>query len=798
MKFSASWLKEHLATGADAATLAGAATNIGLEVERVDDKAARLAGFTVARVISAEPHPNAGRLRVCQVDTGRGIVQVVCGAPNARAGLTGVFAPPGSYIPGLDLSLKVATIRGVQSHGMLCSERELELSAEHDGIIELAERHATGTPAALALGLDDAIFDVAITPNRGDCTSVHGIARDLAAAGVGVLKHSPPPGVAAAFRSPIGISLELPAGMEIACPIFAGRIIRGAQNRPSPEWLQKRLMLAGLRPISAIVDVTNYIAHGWGRPLHAFDAATLKGNMRARLAHDGETFLALDGRSYRLDSEMVVIADEAVARGIAGVMGGADSACSEATTTIFLESALFDPIRTARTGRVLGIVSDARYRFERGVDPEFVVPGLELASSLILELCGGEASEITVAGRVPDWRHTIPFEPSEVKRLGGVDLQNESVTGILRKLGFEIQGTGPLQVMPPSWRSDVHEMADLVEEIIRIHGLEKVPSTPMSRPYAIARPVVTESQKRAGLVRRALAARGFAEGVHYSFIPRRDAGLFGGGDQAREVENPISSDLDSMRPSLIPSLLAAAARNQARGIAQIRLFELGAQFESGHPGAQSSMAAGIRAGEPRRHWTKISIRPDVFAAKADAMAALEAVWPGAHSALVKAGAAGWYHPGRSGTIATGARPLAYFGELHPRIGLAFDLKGPISGFEIFLDAIPGARLRPSKARPKLDVADLMPVERDFAFVVDNNVTADQVVKAARGAERKLVESVELFDVYEGKTVPDGKKSLAIAVTIQPLERTLTDLEIEEVAQKIVSAVGKATGGALRR
>ncbi len=797
MKFSVSWLKEHLSTEADPAAIAEAATNLGLEVERIDDKAATLAAFRVARVLSAEPHPNADRLRICRVDTGDGIAQVVCGAPNARTGLTGVFAPPGTYIPGSGITLKVASIRGVESQGMLCSERELQLSDEHDGIIELPERFATGTPAATALGLDDAILDVAITPNRGDCTSVHGIARDLAAAGTGLLNRfalSPFPGK---FRSPVAISLELPPGKESACPIFAGRVIRGLKNGPSPEWLQNRLSSAGLRPISAVVDITNYVAHGWGRPLHAFDAARLEGVMRARLAHRGETLLALDGKNYCLDPEMLVIADGAAARGIAGVMGGEDSSCTDATTAIFLESALFDPVRTARTGRLLGIVSDARYRFERGVDPEFVLPGLELATRLIIQLCGGEASEIVIAGRVPEWRRAIRFDPSEVKRLGGLDLPRESIGEILQRLGFEISDADGTEVTPPSWRSDVHEKADLVEEVVRIHGLDKVPSTPMARPHAIARPVVTELQNRAGLARRALAARGFAEGVHYSFIRRDHAVPFGGGDEARELENPISADLDSLRPSLLPSLLAAAARNQARGIAHVQLFELGAQFESGHPGAQSSIAAGIRAGEPARHWTKNVVRPDIFAAKGDALAALDSVWPGVQSALVKAGAAQWYHPGRSGTISAGARPLAYFGELHPRIIRTFDLKGPVSGFEIFLDALPPAKSRTSKTRPKLDAPGLMPVERDFAFVLESNISADQVVKAARGAERRLIETVEVFDVYEGKGVPEGRKSLAIAVRIQPHERTMTEAEIGEVAQKIVRAVGKATGGVLR-
>ena len=797
MKFSLTWLKDHLDTPEDASTIADMATNIGLEVEDLEDKSTALAAFTVARIISAEPHPNADRLRVCRVDTGDGVEQVVCGAPNARTGLVGVFAAPGTHIPGSGLSLKVTTIRGVESRGMLCSERELRLSDEHEGIIELPDSFAPGSPAAEALGLNDAVLDIAITPNRGDCTSVHGVARDLAAAGTGVLRSQPLDAVSAKFPSPIRVSLDFPPGAESACPLFAGRAIRGLRNAPSPKWLQQRLKSVGLRPISAIVDVTNYVAHGWGRPLHAFDAAKLSGNMRARFAHDGEKLLALDGKEYALDPETVVIADDAGARAIAGVMGGEDSGCTDSTTEIFLESAYFDPVRTGRTGRVLGIHSDARYRFERGVDPEFVVPGLELATQLILELCGGEASEPTISGRAPEWRRTIRFDPAEVTRLGGFVLPDQEIRRILESLGFLISGSGVLDVVPPPWRSDVHGKADLVEEIVRIHGLDKVPSTPMSRPYAIARPVTTEAQRRVALATRALAGRGFAQAVHYSFIPRAHAQLFGGGDAARELENPISTDLDSLRPSLIPSLLAAAARNQARGIGHIRLFELGAQFLSGQPGAQISVAAGIRAGEPPRHWMKSSVRPDVFAAKFDALSALEAIWPGAQSVPVKAAAAPWYHPGRSGTVAAGPKPLAFFGELHPRIIAAFDLKGPVSAFEVFLDAIPAARSRVSKARARLDVSDLMPLERDFAFVVESRVSADQVVRAARGADRKMIEAVELFDVYDGKTLPEGKKSLAISVTIQPRERTLTDAEIEEIAQKVVNSVVKATGAVLR-
>ena len=797
MKFPLSWLKDHLETDADAARIADALTNIGLEVESVEDKAAALKAFSVARVVSAEPHPNADKLRLLQVVTGHGTVQVVCGAPNARAGLVGVFAPPGTYIPGSDMTLAIAKIRGVESRGMMCSERELQLSDEHQGIIELDPATPVGMPAAAALGLTDPVIDVAITPNRGDCTSVYGIARDLAAAGLGALRTDAVAAVPGRFPSPIRISLDFPNGVESACPIFAGRLIRGVKNGPSPEWVQKRLKAVGLRPISALVDVTNLVAHDRGRPLHVFDAAKLKGNMHARLANPGETLVALDGKTYTLDSEMTVIADDAAARGIAGVMGGEDTGCTESTADVFVESAFFDSVRTARTGRTLGIVSDARYRFERGVDPEFVVPGLEFATKLILEFCGGEPSEIVVAGAVPQWRRTIAFPPSEVKRLAGLSLPGGEIVRIMTNLGFAVAEGEVLSVEPPSWRADVHGAADLVEEIVRIHGLEHVPPAALSRPYAVARPVLTTAQRRAVSARRALANRGFDETVHFSFIPRAHAELFGGGDKGRRLENPISADLDSLRPSLLPSLLVSAARNQARGFLYAELFELGAQFLSGQPGAQANVAAGIRAGEPPRHWLKRAAAPDIFAAKADALAALEAAWGQPVTAPVAANAPHWYHPGRSGVISLGPKPLAYFGELHPRIAATFDLKGPVAGFEIFLDAIPEPKAHATKAKGKLDASDLMAIERDFAFIVDAATTAAEIVKAARGAERQMTEAVEVFDVYEGKGVPDGKKSLAISVRLQPRERTLTEAEIDGIAQKIVNAVAKATGGVLR-
>jgi phenylalanyl-tRNA synthetase beta chain len=797
MKFTLSWLKDHLETEADAQTVADKLTSIGLEVESIEDAGARLKDFTVAHVVSAEKHPNADKLKLCMVDTGSGQpVQVVCGAPNAHTGMKAVFAKPGVIMPASGAELKIGTIRGVESRGMLCSARELMLGDDHDGIIELPANAKVGDLASHALGLNEPVIDVSITPNRGDATSVYGIARDLAAAECGALKDGSVTPVAGKFPCPTKIALNLSAETASACPIFAGRLVRDVKNGPSPARVQERLKAVGLRPISALVDVTNLLSLDRGRPLHVFDADKLVGDLQARLAKDGEQLVALDGKTYTLDSAMTVIADEKAARGIAGVMGGEDTGCTEATTSVFVESAYFDPARTAQTGRKLGIVSDARYRFERGVDPEFVVPGLELATKLILEFCGGEPSEIVVAGRVPDWKRAIAFTPAAVKRLAGIDVAKPEIERILGNLGFVVTGDDPLMVQPPSWRGDIEGVADLVEEVVRIYGLENVPSAAMSRSNAVARPTLTPAQRRTRLARRALAARGFNETINFSFIPRAHAALFGGGDEARQLENPIAADLDALRSSVLPSLLAAAQRNQARGFGDLMLFEIGAQFASGMPGAQATVAAGVRIGEPQRSWAKSGHAPDAFDAKADMLAAIETAMGGAMTAPIKSGAAAWYHPGRSGTLALGPKVLAYFGELHPKVLAAFDLKGPASVFEIFLDAIPEPKSK-GKARATFAPSQFQPVDRDFAFVADAGVTADQLIKAAKGAERELIERVDVFDQYEGKGVPEGKKSLAIAVRLQPKDKTLTDAEIDAIAQKIVAAVTKATGGTLR-
>ncbi len=806
MKFTLSWLNDHLdidaGSGVDAAAIADKLTAIGLEVESVADVGARIADFTVAHVVSAEKHPNADKLKLCMVDTGADIVQVICGAPNAHTGMKAVFAKPGVVIPVSGEVLKVGAIRGLESRGMLCSERELLLSDEHTGIIELPAEAEIGAPAAQALGLDDPVIDVSLTPNRGDCASVHGIARDLAAAGLGRLKSGAIHKVPGKFKSPIAVSLQFAPETRAACPLFVGRYIRGVTNGPSPKWLQERLRAVGLRPISALVDVTNLLSLDRGRPLHVFDADKLVGHMHARLAEEGEQLLALDGKTYKLDSAMCVIADDKAARGIAGVMGGEETGCTETTVNVFVESAFFDPVSVAATGRKLGILSDARYRFERGVDPGFVIPGIELATKFILEFCGGEPSEIVIAGKVPEWQRTIEFSQDAVRRLAGLELPHSEITRILTNLGFTVDrlhtflNRGVMSVAPPSWRSDIDGAADLVEEVVRIHGLGHVPSVPMARPDAVARPVLTGAQKRLRAVRRLLASRGFNETISYSFIPRAHATLFGGGDEARQLENPIAAELDAMRPSVLPSLLAAAARNQARGISDLMLFEIGAAFESGMPGEQKTVAAGVRIGTGARDWSK-SVHPaDAFDAKADLLAAIEVAMGGSMTAPIRAGAADWYHPGRAGTLALGQKVIGQFGELHPKVIAAFDLKGPAVAFEIFLDAIPEPKAK-GKARAAFAPSALQAVERDFAFVVDAKVSAEDVLKPARMVDRALIESAAVFDVYEGKGVPEGKKSLAITVRLQPKDKTLTDAEIEAVAGKIVAAVSKATGGVLR-
>jgi phenylalanyl-tRNA synthetase beta chain len=802
MKFTLSWLKDHLDTSASLDDIVETLTRIGLEVEGVEDKAKTLAPYKVAYVVSAEQHPNADRLRVCMVDTGEGApIQVVCGAPNARTGMKSVFAPPGTYIPGKNITLGVGTIRGVESAGMLCSAAELEISDDHDGIIDLAADAPVGVPYAAYAGLDDPVIEINLTPNRPDCTSIHGIARDLAAAGLGTLKGDDVPAVAAKGACPISVTIE----DEKLCPAFALRLVRGVKNGPSPEWMQRRLLSIGLRPINALVDITNYMTFDRGRPLHVFDARKVQGNLTVRRAKEGEEVLALDTRTYKLDPGVVVIADDNGVESIGGIMGGEHSGCDENTTDVLIESALWDPLNIAQTGRKLGIITDARYRFERGVDPAFTVPGLDLATALVIDLCGGEASEAVVAGKVPEDKRVIEFPWSEVPRLSGLDVQPAESEQILKRLGFAIQGSGErVSVTAPSWRPDIEGKADLVEEVIRIAGVDRIEPKPLPRlEDTVAKPILTLIQKRTRLARRALAVRGLVEAVTWSFIARSEAELFGGGDGRLALANPIAAELSDMRPSLLPGLLKAAQRNADRGLSDVALFEVGQTFASDEPEGQSIKAAAVRRGSARaegvgRHWDGGAQSVDAFDAKADVLALLAALGIPSGGLQIVAGGPAWFHPGRSGTLQFGPKNVVgAFGEVHPKVLKALDLKGPLVAFELNLGALVPPKAKPTKMKPKLNLPDFQPLTRDFAFVVGRDVAAGDIVKAAQGAERQLIVGVDVFDIYEGTGIDPDKKSVAIAVTLQPTEKTLTDVEIEAVSAKIVGEVSKKTGAVLR-
>ncbi|CAA7621324.1 Phenylalanine--tRNA ligase beta subunit [Candidatus Terasakiella magnetica] len=797
MKFTLSWLKSHLETDATLAQIETALTDIGLEVEGIDDPSQHLGGFIVGHILSAEKHPNADKLRLCTVETGSGTIQVVCGAPNARAGLKVILAQPGTYIPHNGEVLKKGNVRGVESQGMMCSWRELKLGEDHDGIAELAADTAIGARLLDIMSFDPMI-EISVTPNRVDCLGVRGIARDLAAGGLGTLKPLMVEPVPGRFKSPIGVRLDFDAESADACPLFAGRLIRGVKNGDSPQWLKDRLTTIGLRPISVLVDITNFFTYDLCRPLHVFDAAKVKGDIRARLSVAGETLAGLNGKTYTLDAGMTVIADDAGPEALAGILGGEPSGCTAATTDVFLEAAYFDPIRTAATGRRLDILSDARFRFERGVDPAFVVPAMELATRMILDLCGGEASEPVIAGTEPDWQKSIVLRPSRVAELGGVEVSVDRMETILNDLGCAVaEHADGLLVNPPSWRGDITAEHDLVEEIIRINGYHNIPSVPLPRS-SMPRPVLTPSQRRAGWVRRQLATRGLVETVTWSFLPEAQALMFGGGAPEMHLANPISSDLDVMRPSVLPNLVSAVGRNADRGMRDLGLFEIGPQFDGPEPGQQRQVAAGVRAGKARtRHWAEAARAVDAFDAKADVLAAIAAAGGNPDSLQVVAEAPVWYHPGRSGTLKLGNKAVAFFGELHPGILAKLDVKGPVAAFELFLEALPLPKAKATKARPLLKASAFQPLERDFAFILDSAVAADAVIRAAKGADRALVTDVTLFDLYEGDKMAAGKKSLAISVTLQPTEKTLTDEEIEAIGAKIVQAVIKATGGELR-
>ncbi|SHH30425.1 phenylalanyl-tRNA synthetase beta subunit [Cognatiyoonia sediminum] len=797
MKFTLSWLKSHLETEASVDYILYALTDLGLEVEGVENPAEKLRDFTIGYVKSAEKHPDADKLKVCQVETKDGPTQIICGAPNAREGITVVIASPGTYVPGIDTTIGVGKIRGVESFGMMCSEREMELSDEHDGIIELPSGEVgesfTDWLAANDPSKVDPVIEIAITPNRPDALGVRGVARDLAARGLGVMKDRSVDPVPAAFKSAISVAID--EDTLDGCPVFCGRVIRGVKNGPSPQWLQDLLKAIGLRPISFLVDVTNYFTYDLNRPLHVFDMAKVSGNLRIHRAKGGETLVALDDKEYTLQKGQMVISDDNGPESIAGVMGGLETGCTEDTVDVFVESAYWDPIQIAYTGRALKINSDARYRFERGVDPAFTPEGLEHAVRMIVDHAGGEASEVIQAGEVPDTSRAYKLDTDRVVSLVGMEIPADEQRATLTALGFELDGD---MASVPSWRPDVMGEADLVEEVARVASLTKLEGKPLSRVnVGVPKPILTVGQRRASIARRTAAALGYNECVTYSFIDNDAATLFGGGDDATMLENPISSEMSHMRPALLAGLLQAAARNQARGFADMALFEVGDAFHGGEPGEQQTLVTGLligRTGPKDVHGESRAV--DVYDAKADAEAVLSAI--GAPSKVqIMRGVDDWWHPGRSGKICLGPKKvLGVFGEIHPKILREMDVKGPAVGFTLYPAEIPQPKNRTTN-KGALHATDLQAVERDFAFVVDADMEAATLVNAAAGADKALIENVRVFDEFIGGSLGEGKKSLAITVRLQPTEKTLKDEDIAAVAEKIVEKVRKATGGELR-
>ncbi|MFK7840452.1 MAG: phenylalanine--tRNA ligase subunit beta [Bdellovibrionales bacterium] len=796
MKFTLSWLKYYLETDASLEHISDSLTAIGLEVEEIVDNAATYAPFSVAYVEAAEKHPDADKLQVCTVKTANGTQQIVCGAPNARAGMKGIFAPEGTYIPGLDVTLKKANIRGVESCGMLVSEKEMELSDEHKGIIEVDDAFEIGTPMAEVFGLDDPVIDIALTPNRADCAGVYGIARDLAAAGLGTLKPINIETIKGDFKSSIGIRIDDTDG----CPQFLGREIKGLKNGVSPDWMQKQLKAIGLRPISALVDITNYITIAHARPLHAYDADKLNGDIVVGAAIGGEELEALNDKTYTLTADAVTIHDDSGVIGLGGIVGGTSTGVDEGTTHVFLECAYFKPERIARTGRDLGVSSDARYRFERGVDPAAMDDAMTLFTNLVLEICGGEASDVVSAGEGPQWQHEIDYDPAYVEQLIGLNVGADRQKQILEDLGFHVGDD--FTIRPPSWRGDVFGKADIVEEVIRIVGFDDIPNVSVTADSANPAPAETSLLSKSRAARAAMAARGLQDCVTWSFLSRDEAIAFGANDNAiaaLTLQNAISNEMDIMRPSILPNLIAAVGRNAARGFPDTALCEVGPVFHSTQPDGQMIVAAGLRSGgHAARHWADADATRDVdlYDAKADCLAALEATGAPAATAQVTRDAAEYFHPGRSGAIRLGKNILAQFGEIHPSVLEEMNVKGPIVGFEIFLENIPTPK-RKGTEKPFLNLPPLQALTKDFAFLVDDNVDAKDIVKSAMAADKKLITDAQIFDVYKGQGVEDGKKSMALSVTIQPLDESLKDDQIDAIMQAVIDLVGQKTGGVLR-
>ncbi|PIR38701.1 MAG: phenylalanine--tRNA ligase subunit beta [Alphaproteobacteria bacterium CG11_big_fil_rev_8_21_14_0_20_39_49] len=792
MKFTLNWLKEHLQTNASLEEIVEKLTAIGLEVEEVTDKSKELADFKIAQILEAKPHPDADKLQVCKVNSGDEELQIVCGAANARAGINVVLAPVGSVIPTNGMKIKASKIRGVESNGMLCSAAELGLGDDHSGIIEMpASNDNIARKYADVAGLSDPVIEIAITPNRGDCLGVYGIARDLAAAGLGELKELQVDNIKGEFKSKIKIIID----NEIECPMFAGRYFKGVKNGESPDWLKSRLTAIGLRPISALVDITNYIAFEFGRPLHVYDAKKIKGNLHVRYATEGEKIVALDDKEYFLDSEMTVVADsdDEKVQAIGGVIGGTESGCDENTTEVFLEVALFNPISVASTGRKLDIITDSRYRFERTVDPAFVKKAVEIATKMILDICGGEASEPVVAGGEPKWQREIEFDFKYVKQRGGIDVSEKECVAILEALGFAVNGN---KISIPSWRSDIDGKSDIVEEIVRIYGYDKIPTLELPNDNKGFEAVLSPRQQRVSDVRRTLAARGVTEAITWSFMKSAKAKLFGADSDELKLLNPISSDLDVMRPSILPNLLDAVARNNDRGHENLSFFEIGLIFENTTPKGQRQVASAVRSGRTSaKDIYGTSREVDVFDAKADCLAALETAGVPVDNLRITTDAASYYHPGRSGVFRLGKAILGVFGEIHPKILTVLDVKVPAVGFEIFFDNLPDVKNK-GKSRTKLEVSEYQSSNRDFAFLIDADIAVGDILQSVRRCDKKLIREVSLFDVYQGKGVAENKKSIAFSVKIQAADHTLTEDEIEGVSKKVIEVVSQA-GGELR-
>lgn len=795
MKFTLSWLKEHLETDANIDQIVEAMTLAGLEVEEVENPAEKLADFTIAHVTHAEKHPDADKLTVCTVETHEGTRTIVCGAPNARAGIAVAYAGLGTYIPGLDFSLdkKPRKIRGVESFGMMCSTKELEMGEDHDGILELdPSSYAIGQPIADAMGMNDPVIDFEVTPNRPDWLGVNSIARDLAAVGLGTLKSPEIKTIKGEFPSPQSVRID----STDACPAFAARVVRGVKNGPSPKWLQDKLKAIGLRPISALVDITNYVTYDRARPLHFYDRAKVSGDIIVRVGKD-EEFEALDKNTYSASNSDCVICDEKGILGLGGIVGGESTGCGDDTTEIVIESAYFDPLTIRRTAKRLGVNSDAKYRFERGVDTGSLISGVEQATALVLEICGGEASDIIVAGEIPADPANIDFDPALNERLTGMKLSDDEMKSILERLGFGVKIDDKWDVTVPSFRRDCSQGADLVEEIARIHGFHNLDAVSLPPLAGRRAPTATITQNRTRLARRALAARGLSEAITWSFALQAHAKVFGGGEDHMLLDNPISSDLDCMRPTGLIHLLLAGQRNADKGYSGAALFELGPVYRGTAPEDQALTLAGMRRIETVRGWAG-NATPDAMSAKADAMAALSAMGANVDNLQIGKPTGAYWHPGRSGRLQMGPKNiLADFGELHPAALKALGIDGRVAAFEIWPENLPAPRKKSaSKAKGALSLSELMPVHKDFAFVVPEDAQALDVIKAAKGADKALITDVSLFDVYQGKGIDEGHKSLAIDVTLTPKDATLTDKDIEAVSEKIIAGVAKV-GGVLR-